>query len=201
MIRPLSKTKATYASLLTLLLVLGFSFSSQAHCDRVNGPVAVAAKQALETGDVSKALIWVGEDQADELKSKFQESLKVYNSGEESRQLVEQYFMETTVRLHREAEGMPYTGLKPAQPSSEDIQTAEQALDSGDLSPVHDLLAKEIQQKTSELYQQAMQAKENRGQSVKAGRRWVDAYVKYIVYVHSLYQNIQAGPAHGVGDN
>jgi transcriptional regulator with XRE-family HTH domain len=26
------------------------------------------------------------------------------------------------------------------------------------------------------------------------------AYVKYIVYVHGLYQKIQAGPAHGVGD-
>jgi hypothetical protein len=180
-------------------LVLGFSFNSRAHCDRVNGPVAVAAKQALETGNVSKALIWVGEQQAEELRSKFQQSLKVYNSGEESRQLAERYFMETTVRLHREAEGMPYTGLKPAQPSSEDIQTAEQALDSGNLSPVTDLLASEIRQKTSELYQQAMQAKESRSQSVEAGRRWVDAYVKYIVYVHSLYQKIQAGPAHGVG--
>jgi NADPH:quinone reductase-like Zn-dependent oxidoreductase len=194
-----SQTNAVYTSLLMLLLVLGFSFNSQAHCDRINGPVAQAAKQALETGDVSEALIWVGEQQTEELKSKFQQSLKVYNSGEESQHLAERYFMETTVRLHREAEGMSYTGLKPAQPSSEDIQTAEQALDSGNLSPVTDLLAKEIRQKTNELYQQAMQAKENRGQSVEAGRRWVDAYVKYIVYVHSLHQKIQAGPAHGVG--
>lgn len=201
MIFSISQTKAIYTSILTLLLVLGFSFSSQAHCDRVNGPVAVAAKQALETGDFSKALIWVGEQQAEELRSKFQQSLKVYNSGQESRKLAERYFMETTARLHREAEGMPYTGLKPAQPSSVDIQTAEQALNSGDLSPVTDLLAEEIQQKTSELYQQAMQAKESHGQSVEAGRRWVDAYVKYIVYVHSLHQKIQAGPAHGVGNN
>lgn len=197
----LSQTKTVFTSILTLLLVLGFSFNSQAHCDRVNGPVAVAAKQALETGDVSKALIWVGEEQSEELKSKFKQSLKVYNSGEESRKLAERYFMETTVRLHREAEGMPYTGLKPAQSSSEDIQTAEQALESGNLSPVNDLLAKEIRQKTNELYQHAMEAKDKRGQSVEAGRQWVNAYVRYIVYVHSLYQKIQAGPAHGVGNN
>ncbi len=196
-----SQTKTIFTSMLTLLLVLGLSFNSQAHCDRVNGPVAVAAIQALETGDVSKVLIWVGEQQAEELKTKFKRSLKVHNSGEESRKLAERYFMETTVRLHREAEGMPYTGLKPAQPSSEDIQTAEQALESGNLSPVTDLLAKEIQQKTEELYQHAMKAKDKQHQSVETGRQWVDAYVKYIVYVHSLYQKIQAGPAHGVGDN
>lgn len=196
-----SQTKTVYTSILTLLLVFGFTFNSQAHCDRENGPVAVAAKQALETGDVSKALIWIGEQQAAELKSKFNQSLKVYNSGEESRQLAERYFMETTVRLHREAEGMPYTGLKSAQPASKDIQEAEKALESGNLSPVTDLLAKEIQQQTGELYQHAMKAKDNREQSVEAGRRWVDAYVKYIVYVHSLYQQIQSGPAHGVGNN
>lgn len=196
-----SQPKTVYASILTLLLVFGFTFNSQGHCDRVNGPVAVTAKQALETGNVSKALIWVGEQQAEELKSKFQQSLKVYNSGVESRKLAERYFMETTVRLHREAEGMPYTGLKPAQPSSEDIQTAEKALESGDLSPVTDLLAQEIQQETNKLYQHAIETKDKRGQSVEAGRQWVDAYVKYIVHVHSLYQKIQAGPAHGVGNN
>lgn len=193
--------KTAYTSILTLLLILGFSFSSQAHCDRVNGPVAVAAKQALETGDISQALIWVGEQQAEELRTKFKQSLRAYTNGEASRQLAERYFMETTVRLHREAEGMPYTGLKPAQPSSKDIQTAEKALESKNLSPVTDLLSEEIRNKTTELYQHAMKAKKNRHQSVEAGREWVNAYVKYIVYVHKLYQKIQAGPAHGVGNN
>jgi len=185
----------------TLILVVGFAFNSQAHCDRVNGPVATAAKKALQTGDVSHALIWVGESQTKELKSKFKQSLSAYNSGKEAQKIAERYFMETTVRLHREAEGMPYTGLKPAQPSSEDIQVAEKALDSGNLSPATNLLAKEIRQKTKELYQNAMKAKESRHQSVVAGRRWVDAYVKYIVYVHKLYQKIQSGPAHGVGNS
>ncbi|TYP94826.1 hypothetical protein LX73_0115 [Fodinibius salinus] len=192
--------KIALTSILIFVFMLGFSSISQAHCDRVNGPVAVAAKQALETGDVSKVLIWVGEQQAEELQTKFKQSLKVYNSGKESQKLAEQYFMETTVRLHREAEGMPYTGLKPAQPSSEDIQTAEKALESGNLSPVTDLLAEEIQKKTDELYQHAMEMEEKKGQSVEAGRQWVDAYVKYIVYVHKLYQNIQAGPVHGIGE-
>ncbi|MEX2657143.1 MAG: DUF6448 family protein, partial [Balneolales bacterium] len=119
----------------------------------------------------------------------------------ESRELAERYFMSTTVRLHREAEGMPFTGLKPAQPTSNDIQIAEKALQSGDIKPVTDMLAEEIQKKTSKLYSEAQKAQQRKDQSVEAGREWVDAYVRYIVYVHKLYQSIQAGSAHGVGNN
>ncbi|SMO65521.1 DUF6448 family protein [Gracilimonas mengyeensis] len=191
------------STLLTLLFLTLFSLTpilSQAHCDRVNGPVATDARQALETKDIDHALVWIGESQEPELRTAFERSLNVYQEGGASQKLAERYFMETTVRLHREAEGMPYTGLKPAQESSEDIQLAEEALNSGKLAPVTDMLAKQIRKKTSHLFTEAMEAKSNKDASVEAGREWVDAYVKYIVYVHSLYQKIQAGPAHGVGD-
>jgi len=188
------------ASFFTLLLVFGFTFSSQAHCDRLNGPVAIAAKKALQTGDSSHALIWVTDQQAEELKSIFEQSLEVYAQGGDSQALAERYFMENTVRLHRQAEGMPYTGLKKVQPNPVDIQVAEEALESGGVAEVTDLLAQEIRHKISKLHANAVAAKNNKDQSVEAGRKWVDAYVQYIVYIHGLYQNIQAGPAHGVGE-
>lgn len=196
----IAQSKNLYASVFTLLLVFGFTFSSEAHCDRVNGPVAVAAKKALQTGDSAHALIWVTDQQADELKSIFEQSLEVYAQGGDSQALAERYFMENTVRLHRQAEGMPYTGLKPAQPNPEDIQAAEEALESDDVAEVTDLLTQEIRHKISELHANAIAAKDNKGQSVEAGRKWVDAYVQYVVFIHGLYQNIQAGPAHGVGE-
>jgi len=102
-----SHFKTTLASIFTIALMLGFASTSQAHCDRVNGPVAVAAKKALETGDLSHVLIWVGARQEEELKNKFDQSLQVYRQGDQSQKLATRYFMETTVRLHREAEGMP----------------------------------------------------------------------------------------------
>lgn len=191
------------STLFTFLFLTLFSLIpilSQAHCDRVNGPVATDAREALKTGDIAHALIWIGEAQESELRATFEQSLEVYQEGGASQKLAERYFMEATVRLHRQAEGMPYTGLKPAQESSEDIQLAEEALNSGKLAPVTDMLAKEIRQKTSDLFTEVMEAKSNKDASVEAGREWVDAYVKYIVYVHSLYQKIQAGPAHGVGN-
>lgn len=195
-----SYLKTILASIFMLVLMLGSASISQAHCDRVNGPVATDARKALETGEISHALIWVTDQQAEELESKFDQSLKVYTNGDDSQELAELYFMSETVRLHREAEDMPFTGLKPAQPSAQDIQIAEKALTSGELTPVTEMLASEIRKKTSELYNKAMEAQSRKDESIEAGREWVNAYVQYIVYVHSLYQNIQAGPAHGVGE-
>lgn len=195
-----SYLKTILASIFMFVLMLGSASISQAHCDRVNGPVATDARKALETGEISHALIWVTDQQAEELESKFDQSLKVYTNGDDSQELAELYFMSEIVRLHREAEDMPFTGLKPAQPSAQDIQIAEKALTSGELTPVTEMLASEIRKKTSELYNKAMEAQSRKDESIEAGREWVNAYVQYIVYVHSLYQNIQAGPAHGVGE-
>lgn len=172
---------------------------ANAHCERVNGPVAVAAKEALDSGELDPALIWVGEKQEEELETAFEKSLEIYNRDEESQEVAERYFMSTTVRLHREAEGMPFSGLKPAKPAAKDIQVAEEALDSGNLNPVTEMLASEIEKKASELYQKAMKAQRQKDRSVEDGREWADAYVRYIIFVHSLYNSIQSGPAHGVG--
>jgi hypothetical protein len=195
----LKTVKLSALTVLIFLMGLSIPKQTQAHCDRINGPVAVDARKALETGEVSHALIWVTEEQADELKSAFEQTKEVYAKGGESEKLAERYFMETTVRLHRQAEGMPYTGLKPAQPNSKDIAVAEKALKSGDLQPVTTLLASKIKEKVTKLHQQAIEASESKDESVASQREAVDAYVRYIVYVHSLYASIEAGPAHGVG--
>ncbi len=106
--------------------------------------------------------------------------------------------METAVRLHREAEGMPFTGLKPASPNPPDIEAAENALERGDLDPVITLLSNKMDEETSIWFQEAIEAKKNKEQGIASGREWVDNYVKYITYIHKLYQVIEAGPPHGV---
>jgi len=174
--------------------------SARAHCDTESGPVAQAARQALETGEFRPVAIWVGEKQAGELRQKFERSLSAYRMGGTARGLAAQYFMETAVRLHRQAEGFPYTGLKPEQPLPGDVAAAEKALETGKLAPVTELLTAELREKTEALFQQALKARKHRDESLEAGREWADAYVKYVIYVHGLYQTIQAGPAHGVGE-
>lgn len=184
--------------ILMLILVIFASAEALAHCDRENGPVAMAAKEALDTGEFDKIAIWVGEEQEQELEEKFRQSLAVYRNGGDSEELAKKYFMETAVRLHREAEGMPYTGLKPASPNAPDIEVAEKALETGNLDPVTNLLTEKMQEETSKWFQQALKARKDKDQSVSAGRDWVDHYVRYITYIHTLYQRIEAGPPHGV---
>lgn len=182
------------------LFLLLFASPASAHCDRKNGPVAVDAKEALETGDFDKIVKWVGEKQEEELQAKFKQALTIFENGAEARELAMDYFMETAVRLHRAAEGMPFTGLKPASPNPPDIAKAEKALETGNIEPLQALLKKELEMETSKWFKKALDAKMNKDKSVEAGRKWVDSYVKYIIYAHKLYQRIQAGPPHGVGE-
>ncbi|WP_051205364.1 DUF6448 family protein [Salinimicrobium xinjiangense] len=169
-----------------------------AHCDRENGPVAIAAKEALKTENIDRILIWVGEEEEQELREKFQQSLQVFKEGGGAAELAEKYFMETAVRLHRAAEGMPFEGLKPASPNPPDIEAAEKALETGNFEPVKNLLCSALEEESSKWFEKARTSAENKEKSVAEGREWVNNYVKYIVYIHKLYQAIQAGPPHGV---
>ena len=183
-----------------LMFVTFTAKQSYAHCERENGPVAVAAKEALKSEDFSKVAIWIGEEQEEELKNKFRQSLSVYHKGGDSKELATEYFMSNAVRLHRAAEGMPFTGLKPAQAAAKDIQVAEKALKTGNLDPVMDMFSSKMEDEAQKWFQKALEAKKNKDESVKAGREWADKYVKYIIYLHKLYQKIEAGPPHGVGE-
>lgn len=185
-------------AILILLPLLFWNQNAMAHCDRENGPVAMAAKEALKTGNIEEILIWVGEDQEQELREKFQQSLEVFKKGGNSTELAEMYFMETAVRLHRAAEGMPFTGLKAASPNPPHIEAAEKALETGNFAPVADLLCRELQQESSKWFQKARASGETKEESTVAGREWVNNYVKYITFINKLYQTIQAGPPHGV---
>lgn len=89
---------------------------AMAHCDAENGPVAVDARKALANDNFKTVAIWVGEKQHEELRSAFDRAIAIYSMGDKTiasirgmgdkaQELAEQYFMETAVRLHREAGG------------------------------------------------------------------------------------------------
>ena len=84
------------------------------HRDTRDGPVVQAARKALETGNVNLILIWVPETAERELRDAFERTLKARKAGKDARDVADDWFFETAVRLHRAREGAPYTGLKPA---------------------------------------------------------------------------------------
>jgi hypothetical protein len=86
--------------------------SRAAHCDTMNGPVVKDAQAALAKGDVTPVLRWVTPDKEREIREAFQHTLTVRALGPAAQKLADRFFFETLVRIHREGEGAPYTGLK-----------------------------------------------------------------------------------------
>jgi hypothetical protein len=87
---------------------------AMAHCDGIDGPVVTTAKRSLDQGNVNFVLPWVRAEDEPAIRHAFEHASAVRKLGPEAKQLADNYFYETVVRIHRAAEGAPYTGLKPA---------------------------------------------------------------------------------------
>lgn len=172
-----------------------------AHCDTLDGPVVTRAREALEKKDVELVLPWVAADDEGEIRHAFELAVAVRGKGEKEKELADRFFFETLVRVHRAAEGAPFTGLKPAGlymgPS---IPAADRALETGDPIPLLALIEKKVHEGIHRYYVEAMEKRKHAGESVEAGRSFVEAYVPYLHFVERLYTDATTPIAHGAGD-
>jgi len=103
------------------------------HCDTRDGPVVKAAIQALETGNLNYALIWIPKESEKELRTIFEKTLRARKAGKDAKDVADDWFFENTIRLHRAGEGAPYTGMKPAGLSEGPVVLrTEKAIETGD---------------------------------------------------------------------
>ena len=181
-----------------MMLVLAITGSALAHCDTMDGPVVTLARQALDKGDVKLILPWVAAGQEGEIRKEFDLTMAVRGKGEKEKELADMYFFETLVRIHREGEGAPYTGLKPARLDlGPAIPAADKALESGDPGPLLKLINEKIHEGIHKYYMEAKEKKAHAGESVEAGRAYVQAYVPYLHFVERLYLDASTPVAHG----
>jgi uncharacterized protein DUF6448 len=190
------KTLALIAVLAALLVQPG---TALAHCDAVDGPVATAARKALETRNVYLVLPYAPAESEAELTAAFEQALVVGEKGAEAKALADRYFMETAVRLHRAGEKAPYTGLKPAgQDFGPAIPAAEAALASGAIEPLKTLISRHA---GHELDAHFSHAAEHRSapkaptswDAVRAARQRISAELAFIGYVEALYRAASGG--------
>ena len=169
--------------------------SVSAHCDTTSGPIIPEAKAALEKGDMTPMLKWIKKDNEAEIKAAFTKAVAVRAKGREAKELADQYFLETLVRLHRAGEGAPYTGIK-AEPVEPIVAMADKALAEGSA----DAMIKKINGHTAgaikEKFNKALEAKKDKDRSVEAGREFVEAYVSYMHYVEGIHTAIMSAGAH-----
>lgn len=185
----------------TALLAAGFFFTSrmaQAHCDTLDGPVVQAAKVALEKKDVTPVLKWVKQEHEAEVRAAFEKTLAVRTKGADARELADQFFFETLVRVHRAGEGEPFTGLKPAGTGIEPtVRAADEALERGSV----DKLVKEVTDEAAagirKRFAEVSEKRKHAEHSVEAGREYVAAYVEYVHFVERLHETATTSAHHG----
>jgi hypothetical protein len=184
------------AAVLTLLVAPA---PAAAHCDTMDGPVVKAAQSALATGEVAHVLPWVRAQDEAEIRHVFDHTLRVRTLNDEARGLADRFFFETVVRIHREGEGAPYTGLKPAGTDhGPAVAAADVAVESGSLTEVEHLILHGIRDELRERYARMMALRDYPVSDVEAGRDFVGAYVSYVHFVEAL-QGVALGGAHDHG--
>jgi hypothetical protein len=170
---------------------------AKAHCDSYQGPVASAARQALQAKDVELVLPYVSPDMEAELTAAFEQALSVRRRGGEARELADRYFIETAVRLHRESEGAPYTGVKD-EPVPEAIVIADHAMETGSLNEVYEVLDEEMRTGIEANYHKVVEAREQAEEegTVEANRERVEAELAFEKYIYDLHVSITGPVGH-----
>ena len=174
----------------TAVLLIASPSNASAHCYMLNGPVVTAARVALQRADVTPALKWVKETDEREVRDAFQRTMAVRGASAEARDLADRYFFETLVRLHRQGEGEPYTGLKPAGAIEPAIERADRALETGSVNEVVTAVTERVAAGIRERFAIVQSRRKHADESVTAGREYVTAYVEFIHYVDQLHRDI-----------
>ena len=188
--------KALLVSVLAGGLLLGAQNAS-AHCDALDGPVATAALEALESQNVNLVLPYAPASAEAELSAAFDQAVAARASGPAAKAVADRYLVETAVRLHRAGEGAPYTGLQPAgMDFGPAIPAAERALTTGDAQALEALLAEEVGHAIRERLAEAA-AKQSASKDPKthaevaAGRERVSAEFAFIGFAEGIHRAVE----------
>jgi hypothetical protein len=118
--------------------------------------------------------------------------MRVRRLGPDATALADTSVFETVVRLHRAAEGAPYTGLKPAgRDLGPAIPAADKALEAGQDDALIRLLTDELRAGIRARFSAAVNKRRFAPQDVAAGREYVEAYVALLNYVERLHDAIE----------
>lgn len=179
-----------------VLLAFGTPLTASAHCDSLDGPVIEQARQAIAQGDVTPTLKWVPAEREAEIRSAFAHTAEVRKLGGKAAELADRYFFETLVRVHREGEGAPYTGLRPVGQLDPVYVAADQALKEGSVDELAGKIAHRLKDAIETKFATAVEKRGEAEKKVEYGREYVAAYVEYMHLVESLHKTLAHVDAH-----
>ena len=194
------KTERTFKTKMrTILLAMVFmltSISGFAHCDSYDGPVIKDALTALDNNNVELVLKWIDAHQEQEVIALFNKNYNLKAGDIEVYTIVEKHFLETLVRLHRETEGAPFTGLKPAGSMTPMVEMADRSIEINSMDEVSKTVTTHLEEVLRERYAKVMELSKTKDNSVEEGRAYVHAYVEYTHTLEALEHILHGDFAH-----
>ncbi len=176
---------------------LGWVSRVEAHCDTMDGPVVADARLALGAGDVTPVLKWIKADREDEIRDAFALTMAVRKHDAAAKNLADRFFFETLVRVHREGEGVAYTGLKPAGTIVDPgIAAADRALEHGEVDELVHHVQAAVEEGLRNRFAQVQRTKKFDPKDVTAGREAVAAYVEFIHFAERLLADAAGSGSH-----
>ena len=167
---------------LFFVLVLSTSVSF-AHCDTMEGPLVLDAKNAINQNNVNIVLKWVPAANETEIRDAFNQMMRVRVLSGDAKDLAEKYFFDTLVRIHRNAEGVAFTGVKPlGTPIDKKVKAADKSIEVGNLSPMKGMIAKDGMPELAERFEKVLSQKNFDVNNVEAGREYIEAYVQFFKF-------------------
>ncbi len=191
----LRNSKVLYLAILFCALWL-LPQQSFAHCDSYDGPVVKDALKALEMRSPVLVFKWINQEQEKEITELFNKTLQYKNKDAKVYELLKKHFLETLVRLHRETEGEPFTGLKPAGNIKPIIQKTDAALENQEIDSFLTEFGGDLQKVIREKYNKVAELKLVKDNSVEQGRAFVAAYVDYTHSIEALHEILEHGAHH-----
>lgn len=190
------RSKVNLAFMLLFGLLLTMNTAVYAHCDSYDGPTLKDAVKALETNNVNLVLKWVEEKHETEIKDLFAKTYALKSGDQEIYKIVEKHFFETLVRLHREGEGAPFTGLKSEGSATPFVRMIDKALEENTIDDLLGKLNSHINVVIKEKFEKAYKLKQQKEESTEKGRDFVEAYVDYVHSMEAIHGILEHGAAH-----
>ncbi|MBW6491735.1 MAG: hypothetical protein K0B15_11150 [Lentimicrobium sp.] len=197
-LHPKANVKSLLFIAMTSFLMMFATLPASAHCDSYDGPTIKDAIKALETNNVTLVLKWIKQHQEQEIISLFNKTYSLRNGDKEVYTIVEKHFFETLVRLHRETEGAPYTGLKPAGTTKMIVKLSDQALEQNDIDGLLIKLNNHTDAVIRAKYEKVAILEKAKNESPEKGREYVEAYVDYTHTLEAIHDMVERGSGHSV---
>jgi hypothetical protein len=177
--------------IISLALSLLIAPALFAHCDWIKGPVVADARTALDKNDLTPVLRWIAPKDEAEIRNAFTRTMAARSKGDAAREIADQWFFETVVRVHRASEGEAFTGLKGAEYKPEEgIELADHALEAKSLEHVEAALTASLRSELRKRYAEVNEAAKHANDSVDAGRHYVHAYAEFIHFVDGVHRTV-----------